>query len=781
MIVSDFLRLNDWYMKRFIIFIISLLIAYDFSFMSDIPLYGVKPLAQILGFVILTFVPGYIILRIFKIHNIDRVVGFLLAIGLSLSFTMIYGFYVNLIFQDIGISKPISTLPLFYALNGAILILLIVCYFRDKEFISMQDQLCIKFSPMLLYLVLLPILSILGTYCMNYYNFNIPLMILLFLISLFPILVTLGKISRNLYPFMILSVSLSILYSINLISTHLWSYDIFFEAYNSNYILQNGVWNPSTESIMPLLLFTILSPIYSLLCELNIIWVFKIIFPFLFSFTPLILYKIYQEIDFGAYKLDSEAAVLSVFLFIYFYGFFKNMPDKEHIAELFLASIFMLGIINIRVQKIVILLIFSFSLIASHYAVSSIFMLSLILSIIINKFKNGIDNYLLTPNYILFFSVLAISWFTYISNGYVFENIVHVANYLLFNVFESLKPDNRSGVTYVFYESNSELWSIYKLMHIILQLLILVGVLNLLKSIHKKKVKSVEISVLSIAFYILVCVQIIKTYGMGFDRVFQITLILLSPLSLWGFIEITNIFNSIYTQIFSKKTVSNKTIDKFNFIFKQVMIPNNNKNIYKKTRIYFAVFLMTFFLFNSGFLFEAAGDSLPTYCINLNNSAGWPVYSESEIYGVNWLKHYENEHSVAVFNEWSDIKSRDALLVSECFYKGNLIPIQVNRINLDKAYIYLGKYSMDLVEENNKKIKLNDTKFYIDVLSHTSKIYDSGNSNSYYNEFGDTKVNSVNEVVNTKENNMVTGIDILIIELIPKYKTASLNKGESRF
>ena len=732
MIIPDLLKWNDWNIRRFNVFILSILVAYDFSFISNIPLYRIEILPKILGFVILTFVPGYILLRVFKVHYIDRVENFLLAIGLSISFIMIFGLVVNVFLPYMGVSKPISTYPMFYALNIAILVLIIICYFVDKEFISSQDQLRIILSPMLLYLILLPIFSIFGTYFINYFNFNMPIMMLLFIISLFPILVALDKIPKDLYPFMILSISLSILYNMNLISTHLWSYDIFYEAHISKYVLQNGIWNPSNESMVPLLLFTILSPIYSLLCDLNVVWVFKIIFPLLFSLTPLALYQVYQKLDFGDYKIDSEMAMLSVFVFVFFYGFYKDMPDKQHIAELFLTLILMLSVINN--QKRILLFIFSFSLVVSHYGISYFFMISLVCAFIMNKFKVNEDTYFLKPTYTLLFSVLTLSWYIYVADGNIFNNITQIGYQFLSSIINIFQLDGRSGATYLFYNSNGTLWIIYKLMHITLQFFIFVGFLNLLISIIHKKTKPVEISFLSIVFYIFLFVQIFKTYGMGLDRIVQITLILLSPLSVWGFIYCVKYLDSLYIKIIYKRLIRNKRNEKSNLIFGSALTTdkNNTSNVSQKARLYFAIFLMVFFVFNSGFIFEVAGDSLPGYCININTSAGWPVYSESEICSVNWLKSHENEHDkIAVFNQWTDIKSRDGLLVAENFYLENLIPIQTNTTILYDSYIFLGKYSMYKVEDGEEDVDLEDTLFYKSTLKNSNKIYISDKSHLY--------------------------------------------------
>jgi uncharacterized membrane protein len=371
----------------------------------------------------------------------------------------------------------------------------------------------------------------------------------------------------------------------------------------------------------------------------------------------------------------------------------------------------MLCVLN--TQKRILLFIFSFSLVVSHYGISYFFMISLIFVILVSKLKINTDTYFLSPTYTLLFSVLTLSWYLYVAGGDIFENITQIGYHFIRSIADILQLDNRSAVTYLSYNSNGTLWSAYKLIHIALQFFIFVGILNLLRSIIRKRTKSFEISLLSIVFYIFLFVQIFKTYGMGLDRIVQITLILLSPLSLWGVVSCIKYLSNIYARIIPRRLIRNKRNEDSNTIFESVSINKNNKsNVSQKARLYFAMFLMIFFVFNSGFIFEAAGDSLPGYCININNSAGWPVYSESEISGISWLKSHENEqNSVAIFNQWWFLKSRDGLLAVEYFYSKNLIPIQTNTTRLYDSYMFLGKYSMERVEEGEKYVDLEDTLF----------------------------------------------------------------------
>lgn len=84
----DLFRMNDWNIRKYGMVTLSLLLAYDVVFLINKFLFEVPILLQLLGFIVLTFIPGFIILRILKVHSIDRTANFLLAVGLSLSFKL---------------------------------------------------------------------------------------------------------------------------------------------------------------------------------------------------------------------------------------------------------------------------------------------------------------------------------------------------------------------------------------------------------------------------------------------------------------------------------------------------------------------------------------------------------------------------------------------------------------------------------------------------------------------------------------------------------------------
>jgi uncharacterized membrane protein len=703
--VPDVFRLNDWRIDRFILAVLCSLVIYNIGFLINRLFFKAFILLQLLGFINLTFVPGFIILRILRIHGIKRIESFLLAAGLSLSFVMIYGAFLNTLLLLLGILRPMSPLPLLIAFDVGVILLLLVSYFRDKGFRAFPEPLDVDISPLMLSLFLPFFLSIFGAYVMTFYDSNVLILILLLSISFIPLLIVFNKIPKNLYPLLIFIVSLSILYHVDLISTHFWSSDIFFEHYAANWVIERGIWDPS-EEFNHLLLISVLAPTYSLLCDLDLVWVFKAIFPFFFTLTPLALYHVYERIDLGEFKFDSKSSLLSVLVFVFFYGFFKDMPDKQHIAELFMAQILMLMVSNIQ-SRAPLSVILSLSLITSHYGVSYIFMLSLIGALILfYAWKEGERKRdLLNLNFVSLFSVLAIGWYMYVARGTIFERVVQIGNHIANKIFEILKPDYRSGITYLTLETPTLLWQAHKLIHITLQVFIALGMASLLISILKKRARSLSLCLLSIAFYSLLIFQITTTYGIGFDRVLQITLTLLSPFAIIGCL--------VFFKLMAKTKKSLTLV---------LDLPTK----------FFGVFLLLFFLFNSGLVFKIAHDITPPYCIALDrgNWELWNVVSQGEVRGAMWLKEHFNDYKVMSFPSWMD---RGGMTLNLYFQQGKEhIYIGPYMSSLPQnTYIYFGSLVVrkncfyDIVEGKRLLMRFNNTPLYGEIMK-SDKIFDDG-------------------------------------------------------
>jgi len=91
------IQMNDWCIRKFLIFILSLQLAMWGTIGLDAINIQIPIIRPIIGFIYLTFIPGISILRILRLHNIGNIETLLYAVGLSLTTIMFTGFLMNII------------------------------------------------------------------------------------------------------------------------------------------------------------------------------------------------------------------------------------------------------------------------------------------------------------------------------------------------------------------------------------------------------------------------------------------------------------------------------------------------------------------------------------------------------------------------------------------------------------------------------------------------------------------------------------------------------------
>jgi uncharacterized membrane protein len=72
---------------------------------------------QIVAFIYLSFVPGFIFLKFLKLSSATLVEKILITIGLSLAFLMFSGFLINEIFLALNLTQPLTSLPVLISLS----------------------------------------------------------------------------------------------------------------------------------------------------------------------------------------------------------------------------------------------------------------------------------------------------------------------------------------------------------------------------------------------------------------------------------------------------------------------------------------------------------------------------------------------------------------------------------------------------------------------------------------------------------------------------------------
>lgn len=666
--IANFFQMNDWSIRHFLIFIFSIQAA--MWGVCGIPILGIPIpyIVPIISFFYLLYVPGILIIRCLKLHKLGNIETVLFTIGLSLASIMLVGFSANLIYPLFGITSPLSILPLTFDFTLFVVILCIISYIHDKEYsnpghIDLSDFLTLP--AVILFMV--PCCAIIGSVLMNYYNFNLLMLFLIVYILLILLLIGFNKlIPSNLYPFAIWVIALALVYHTALISQYIWGWDINYELFLSKIVINNNIWDISiVSSINSMLSITILVPIFSILGNIDPVWVFKIYYPFIISFIALGLYKIYQM------QSDDKIAFFSSFFFVTFFGFFNELFQlgRQAIAEVFLV-LFLLVFLNSSIatwKKSVLMLIFGISIALSHYGLNFIFILLLFCSFILlnflssqtiiqwinyilsrlifnekivqinehdtKKFNNGIKLII-----IAIFTIFTLIWYIYIGFNTNIMSIVNIGQKIGENIFTDFARSNSvESLNIVMSVATTNLHQFWKYLQIISQFFIGIGLLSLLFQVKKLKFKIQYLIFAFVCFIFLILCFIVPflASALNTSRIYQISLIFLSPFLVIGFVFVFQIINKL-------------KIPRLNFSMSSIFIT-------------LAIFLGVLCIFNTGFLFEIANDS--PISIAFNNSISYPRFSESEIAGGTWLWEVKDDNSIVTndFNKFfiSGLNSRN--------------------------------------------------------------------------------------------------------------------------
>lgn len=738
--IDNPLQMNDWEIKKFLTLIVSVHLGLLILILMDYSGLQIPILRQILGLFYLIFIPGILILRVLNMHNLGSITTLLYTVGLSIMSIMFIGAFINFIYPVIGISKPISMASLLITMYIFTLTLSFLSYKIDKKDYK-QNLIDIKVpSPKVYLLTLILFLPIFGTYLVNYYNMNFLLMILILIISLIPILVTFNKIPSYLYPFTIFVISLSLLYHKSLISPYLIGWDVHTEYLLSNLVLTNSYWNYSINmNYNSMLSVILLAPVLSNFLNMDLTWIFKIVYPVIYSLVPLGMYVIFKK------QTNAKIAFLSCFFFMSIFIFYSEMISlaRQQIAELFLILIFLI-IVDSKMDKFrssLLISLFIFSLILSHYSISYIYIYCFIFAFLILKLRdvpllNYLDYFkkeksdsnasketLVTMTFISLFVILTLSWYIFTSSSSIFGTLTTIITSTLNVIFtEFFNPQYSESYQLILQGHITILGTISKYLHLITQFSIFIGLLAVLK-INLFKFKR-EYIALGIANVILLVASIAVPYlasQLNASRLYHISLLVLAPFCIIG------------------------GLVALQFVFKRIKWRNSFNNSLKIISIFLAVFL----LFNTNFANEVthidpksialSKNSLDKYG-DINSAREYYINSgyltQGDIAGMYWLLENKNNHPIyadryyysTMFESYGGFIPNSSAMTSY-LNSTKLTPFNLTGtvdISYNSSYLYLGtfnsKYNMYLQDSDIKNLS----------TSNKSIIYYNGNSKIVY-------------------------------------------------
>lgn len=345
-------------------------------FLTDVViLLNIPYLRPLLGFIFLTFFPGFLILRILKLDKIGIVEKFVLIVGLSVSFSMFFGVLLNNLSLALGYKSPLSTILLLISFNIAAIALTLVAYRsnQNKTFSPPDFNLDTSEKAFLIVPILFPALSIFGTYFMNTTNNNIISVFFLFLIPVYVIFVCFfnQKFPVRIYPLIIFLLSISLILMEALRSNHILGVDAHPEYYLFQTTFNNMYWGVFEHSTLDTCLsISLLPTIYQIFLNVNSEIFFNIFYVMIFSVVPLVVFAISKK-----YVGNFYGFLASVFFIFQARFIFATGGARTNVAIFFFALAMMI-LFNDRIgplKKKILFIVFMASCVVSHYSTTYIF------------------------------------------------------------------------------------------------------------------------------------------------------------------------------------------------------------------------------------------------------------------------------------------------------------------------------------------------------------------------------------------------------------------------
>ena len=698
-----------WKSKDFLVVILFLQFIVYATMFFDVPV-----AKQVIGFLYLTFIPGIVILKLLKLDELDGLETVLFSIGLSVAFLMLAGLLVNEFGFLLGISEPLSLMPLMTILNSFILVGGILAFLRSDG-VKLWEAQTLGLHPLTLLLIGPPILSVVGAMYVNAFGNNV---ILLFMIIAISLLFVIGVISKKLLPpklysLAILMIAISLLFHSSLVSSYLVGFgsDIPFESFMAQATKNDARWSsvlmysgdPGYGNLNSMLSITILPTIYSSLLNMGATWVLKILYPLIFSFTALALYQLWQT------SVGKKSAFIAAFLLMAQQTFYTELLGlaRQMVAELFFVLLLLI-VLNKKmkpVNKVMCFMIFSVALVTSHYALAEMFLffisLTLISLVVLKRPSRNI-----TASMVVFFFVVMFSWYIYTSGSAAFDSFLEFGNYVYSQLGEFFNPASRGQTVLrgLGLESPPTIWNaISRAFAYFTQFLIVVGFVGLITRRVKTHLEREYFTLSLIAMAFLAAIILVPGLANTFNmtRFYHILLFFLAPLCVLG--------AEVLVKLVSKQE-------------KELWVS-----------ILLLIVLVPYFLFQTGFIYEVTGSeswSLPLSSYRMN---GYQMYGrlgyidDWSVFGAQWMR--ENvvvQHSQIYADRSSTL---NVLTTYGHIYRGDVEILSNTTKVSTNGTVYLSPLNTihGIIVSKSYLCTLNELSF----LSDMNLVYSNGGSEIY--------------------------------------------------
>ena len=725
----DMLKSSDD--RNFFLLSIGLLISADVAILLNIPF-----LRQILGFFFLTVLPGLLILQALKLNKIGSIEKLVLTVGLSISFLMFFGLFINNLLPSLGYETPLSTISLLLSFNIAFIVFAIIACRtnKDKVFSLPNLNLTASEKAFLIVPILFPALSIFGMHVMNTADNNIILIFLLFLIPIYVVFVCLfnQKFPKRLYPAVIFLISISLLLLLSLRSNHIIGTDTHQEFYLFQTTLDNLHWRVLTvgNALDACLVISILPTIYKSILNISPEFLFKILYSLIYSVSPLVIYVISKK-----YVGEGYAFLASCF-FMFQATFLLTASNARTNTAILFFALAMMTLFSDRIdplKKRILFIVFMASCMVSHYATAYIFFFVMIgtligVEILLKKFT---FKKMMSLTIVVLFFALIFFWYSQVTEtgftagvSFVEKTLNNLNRFFIaesraedYKQLVGLEPINPilSRVNLVF------TWGTF--------IFIGIGVLTMIKRYKEmvsiSNVKHKKPDFLKTKFemeyliIVLMCVGLVVIMvalphlSKGYDiyRLYSLAIVILSVCFIIGGMSLSKHFLSKERTCAKKETL---------FASKSVGSENGSEI---RAYLIILLILIPYCMLTIGPIYQLFGAS----CTITLNSEGEQYdikyVHDQESYGAKWLKISTYDKAKIYANQYGSKR-----LLSQGGIHSRYAAFIEDKKAIKKGYIYLRYYNV----VDGKLVGLQGHTYnmteYSDILNEMSKVYANGGS-----------------------------------------------------
>jgi uncharacterized membrane protein len=396
-------------------------------------------LSSAYAFIYLSIIPGFFIKRLLRIQNISFFESITYIVGLSISYLYLVGISTNSLTFLLHTSHPLSITNSLVVFDVYTLLLLLINQLKKGDFVIYMVLSEVTFTGLLFYIIpfFFPILSIAGVQLLDSNGTNTFTMILLSFIAIYIFLaaIFIKRLEGFHFEVPVYLIATSLLFIFSLRSSYIIGWDIYQEYKVFLLTESHQLWNMQDykDPYNACLSLTILPTLFHYFTKVDNPFVFKILYELFFALVPITIYSVVKRFS------NCFIALLCAFFFMSTEDFFLEMPAivRQEIAFLFFGLI-LSTLFNKQLaplQKKILFVIFSASIVLSHYSTAYILIALFGFTCVMLTVQNKIayrhfhvipKNFTLAPLPVIIFILFAYLWFGVVTNAS--SNFISVLN-----------------------------------------------------------------------------------------------------------------------------------------------------------------------------------------------------------------------------------------------------------------------------------------------------------------------------------------------------------------